>query len=94
MHTTKTPSHRSARALRDDLDLDDDAMTEQTSVTDDDILHDAFSFLNRTGSESKAAEASDEDEIVWDLRHACSMSPCSRTRTDSNGITETRRCRL
>ncbi|KAJ7354377.1 hypothetical protein DFH08DRAFT_804298 [Mycena albidolilacea] len=67
-----------ARALRDDLDLDDldlddDAMTEQTSVTDDDILHDAFSFLNRTGSESKAAEASDEDEIVWDLRHAVSQ---------------------
>ncbi|KAJ7812396.1 hypothetical protein B0H14DRAFT_3478888 [Mycena olivaceomarginata] len=53
-----------ARALRDDLDLDDDAMMEQTSVTDDDILHDAFSFLNRTGSESKAAEASDEDEII------------------------------
>ncbi|KAJ7793681.1 hypothetical protein B0H14DRAFT_2622579 [Mycena olivaceomarginata] len=53
-----------ARALRNDLDLDDDAMMEQTSVTDDDILHDVFSFLNRTGSESKAAEASDEDEII------------------------------
>ncbi|KAF7336129.1 hypothetical protein MVEN_02160100 [Mycena venus] len=66
--TTPLASIR-ARALRDDLD--DDVMTEQT---DDDILHDAFSFLNRAGSESEAAEeASDEDEIVWDLRHACSV---------------------
>lgn len=45
-------------------DLEDDAMTEQTSRTDDDILHDAFSFLN-----NDAADASDEDEIVWDLRY-------------------------
>ncbi|KAJ6526425.1 hypothetical protein B0H19DRAFT_547008 [Mycena capillaripes] len=57
-----------ARAMHDAED--DDAMTEQTSRTDDDILHDAFSFLNQAGSESEggAAEASDEDEIVWDLR--------------------------
>ncbi|KAJ6489891.1 hypothetical protein C8R45DRAFT_992076 [Mycena sanguinolenta] len=55
-------------------DLEDDAMTEQTSRTDDDLLHDAFSFLNRAESESEAAEDEklsddeDGDEIVWDLR--------------------------
>ncbi|KAJ7026802.1 hypothetical protein C8F04DRAFT_966014, partial [Mycena alexandri] len=48
-------------------DDEDDAMTEHTSRTDDDILHDAFSFLNQAESESGAAD-SDEDEIVWDLR--------------------------
>ncbi|KAJ7652481.1 hypothetical protein DFH06DRAFT_536413 [Mycena polygramma] len=58
---------------------DDDAMTEQTSRTDDDILHDAFSFLNR--AESEAADASDEDEIVWDLRDApvSPILPTART---------------
>jgi hypothetical protein len=52
---------------------EDDEMTEQTSRTDDDILHDAFSFLNRAESEtqSEVAEGSDDgDEIVWDLRYA------------------------
>ncbi|KAJ7083470.1 hypothetical protein C8R44DRAFT_903908 [Mycena epipterygia] len=61
-------------------DLDDDAMTEKTSRTDDDILHDAFSFLNQEGSED-AADASDEDEIVWDLRDApvSPVVPTART---------------
>ncbi|KAJ6603347.1 hypothetical protein DFH09DRAFT_898944 [Mycena vulgaris] len=62
---------------------EEDAMTEQTSRTDDDILHDAFSFLNRDGSESEAADAdaSDEDEIVWDLRDApvSPVIPTART---------------
>ncbi|KAJ7192466.1 hypothetical protein GGX14DRAFT_595803 [Mycena pura] len=47
-------------------DIEEDAMTEKTSRTDDDILHDAFSFLNKEGT----LEESDEDEIVWDLRDA------------------------
>jgi hypothetical protein len=47
----------------------DDAMTEKTSRTDDDVLRDAFSVLNY-GEDADAADASDEDEIVWDLRYA------------------------
>ncbi|KAF8205198.1 hypothetical protein K438DRAFT_1964285 [Mycena galopus ATCC 62051] len=66
----------------DDLDAEDDAMTEQTSRTDDDLLHDAFSFLNRAESGSEAAEDQDasDDEIVWDLRDA-PVSPMMPTAT-------------
>lgn len=45
-------------------------MTEQTSRTDDDLLHDAFAFLDQgSGAEDMDDAASDEDEIVWDLRY-------------------------
>jgi hypothetical protein len=51
-------------------DVEDDAMTEQTSRTDDDLLHDAFAFLDQgSGAEDMDDAASDEDEIVWDLRY-------------------------
>ncbi|KAJ7160379.1 hypothetical protein C8R46DRAFT_1286139 [Mycena filopes] len=63
----------------DDDEDGDDAMTERT---DDDILHDAFSFLNQAESESgSAAVESDEDEIVWDLRDApvSPVIPTART---------------
>lgn len=41
--------------------LEDDAMTEATSRTDDDIVNDAFKFVGLGGME----EEDDEDEIVW-----------------------------
>ena len=40
---------------------DDDNMTEITSRTDDDVLRDAFRFLDASGEE--------DDEIVWDPRY-------------------------
>jgi protein SMG7 len=48
-------------------DPDDDNMTEGTSRTDDDVVRDAFKFLNTEGNIEDMDE--DEDEIVWDLRH-------------------------
>ena len=48
-------------------DPDDDNMTEQTSRTDDDVVRDAFRFLNTEGDIEDMDE--DEDEIVWDPRH-------------------------
>ncbi|KAJ6616729.1 hypothetical protein B0H10DRAFT_1948893 [Mycena sp. CBHHK59/15] len=64
---SKLASIRDSRlTMRAGGDEEEDAMTEKTSRTDDDILHDAFSFLNN--GEAEAAEASDEDQIVWDLR--------------------------
>ncbi|KAJ7435226.1 hypothetical protein B0H11DRAFT_2257413 [Mycena galericulata] len=61
------------------MDLEDDAMTEKTSRTDEDLLHDAFSFLNH--NDDAAEDASDEDEIVWDLREApvSPIVPTART---------------
>lgn len=47
-------------------DADDDNMTEATSKTDDDVLRDAFQFLNATSKPEDEDE--DEDEIVWDPR--------------------------
>ncbi|KAJ7078721.1 hypothetical protein B0H15DRAFT_532588 [Mycena belliarum] len=75
----------SIRGSRLAMDIEDDAMTEQTeqtSHTADDILHDAFSFLNQAqeGSEGGVADDSDEDEIVWDLREA-PVSPLPATAT-------------
>ncbi|KAJ7485823.1 hypothetical protein FB451DRAFT_1083325, partial [Mycena latifolia] len=62
--------------------LEEDAMTEKTSRTDDDILHDAFSFLNQEGSEPLGSD--DEDEIVWDLREApVAVSPIIPTARTS-----------
>ncbi|KAF7315878.1 hypothetical protein MIND_00104300 [Mycena indigotica] len=57
----------SSLALRDAREMEEDAMTEQTSRTADDLIHDAFSFLNTDGDENNAQD-SDEDEIVWDPR--------------------------
>jgi protein SMG7 len=48
-------------------DPDDDNMTERTSRTDDDVVRDAFKFLNTEGDIEDMDE--DEDEIVWDPRH-------------------------
>lgn len=48
-------------------DPDDDNMTELTSRTDDDVVRDAFKFLNT--EEDAEEEDEDEDEIVWDPRH-------------------------
>ena len=48
-------------------DPDDDNMTEHTSRTDDDVVRDAFKFLNTEGDIEDMDE--DEDEIVWDPRH-------------------------
>ena len=50
-------------------DTDDDNMTERTSRTDDDVVRDAFKFLNREGDVEDMNEDEDEDEIVWDPRH-------------------------
>ena len=50
-------------------DPDDDNMTEGTSRTDDDVVRDAFKFLNTEGNIEDMDEDEDEDEIVWDLRH-------------------------
>ncbi|KAJ7053346.1 hypothetical protein C8F01DRAFT_552970 [Mycena amicta] len=68
----------SSLALRDaqELEDNDDAMTEQTSRTADEIIHDAFSFLDNQGDEEEEVRValgggggdSDEDEIVWDPR--------------------------
>ncbi|KAF7300531.1 hypothetical protein HMN09_00937800 [Mycena chlorophos] len=71
---------RHAHMATDD-DAEADAMTEQTSRTADDILHEAFSFLDNpeAGAEDEGMERvlgaaagyeSDEDEIVWDPRGA------------------------
>ena len=46
---------------------DDDNMTEHTSRTDDDVVRDAFRFLNTEGDSEDMDE--EEDEIVWDLRY-------------------------
>ena len=46
-------------------DPDDDNMTERTS-TDDDVVRDAFRFLNTEGDIEDMDE--EEDEIVWDPR--------------------------
>ena len=43
-------------------------MTERTSRTDDDVVRDAFKFLN-TEEEDVEDMGEDEDEIVWDPRH-------------------------
>ncbi|KAF8805580.1 hypothetical protein BYT27DRAFT_6658955 [Phlegmacium glaucopus] len=47
-------------------DPDDDNMTERTSRTDDDVVRDAFKFLN-TEEDVEDMEV-EEDEIVWDPR--------------------------
>ena len=49
-------------------DHDDDNMTELTSRTDDDVVRDAFKFLNREEAIEDVDE--EEDEIVWDPRYA------------------------
>ncbi|KAJ7625666.1 hypothetical protein FB45DRAFT_921994 [Roridomyces roridus] len=69
---------RDVRFALQTAEVDEDAMTEKTSRTDDDILHDAFSFLNNAPTEED--EASD-DEIVWDLRDApvSPVVPTART---------------
>jgi protein SMG7 len=43
-------------------DSDDDNIMEGTSRTDDEVVRDAFSFLNEDIDE-------EEDKIVWDPRH-------------------------
>jgi protein SMG7 len=48
-------------------DPDDDNMTERTSRTDDDVVRDAFKFLNTEEDVEDMDE--EEDEIVWDPRH-------------------------
>jgi hypothetical protein len=48
-------------------DSDDDNMTERTSRTDDDVVRDAFKFLNTEEDVEDSDE--EEDEIVWDPRH-------------------------
>lgn len=48
-------------------DPDDDNMTERTSRTDDDVVRDAFKFLN-TEEDVEDMEV-EKDEIVWDPRH-------------------------
>ena len=47
-------------------DSDDDNLTEGTSRTDDDVVRDAFKFLN---TEEDVEVDEEEDEIVWDPRH-------------------------
>lgn len=54
-------------------DPDDDNMTERTSRTDDDVVRDAFKFLNTEGDIEDMDEDEDEDEIVWDPRHDLSL---------------------
>jgi protein SMG7 len=49
-------------------DPDDDNMTEGTSRTDDDVVRDAFKFLNTEG-DVEDMDDEEEDEIVWDPRH-------------------------
>ena len=48
-------------------DADDDNMTERTSRTDDDVVRDAFKFLNAEEDVEDMDE--EEDEIVWDPRY-------------------------
>ena len=48
------------------IDPDDDNMTEGTSRTDDDVVRDAFKFLNKEDVEDMDEE---DDEIVWDPRY-------------------------
>ena len=48
-------------------DPDDDNMTEGTSRTDDDVVRDAFKFLN-TEEDVEDMDEDEEDEIVWDPR--------------------------
>lgn len=49
-------------------DSDEDAMTEQTSRTDDEVVRDAFKFLD--GSDRDVDTDDQDDEIVWDPRYA------------------------
>lgn len=51
------------------MEHEDDNMTEITSRTDDDVLRDAFRFLDTSTEE--------DDEIVWDPRYCayCHMVP-------------------
>jgi protein SMG7 len=49
-------------------DPDDDNMTEGTSRTDDDVVRDAFKFLNTEEDVEDMDEEVEEDEIVWDPR--------------------------
>jgi protein SMG7 len=44
-----------------EMELEDDNMTEITSRTDEDVLRDAFRFLDTSAEE--------DDEIVWDPRY-------------------------
>lgn len=44
-----------------EMEHEDDNMTEITSRTDDDVLRDAFRFLDTSAEE--------DDEIVWDPRY-------------------------
>jgi hypothetical protein len=50
-------------AVRDisPMDHEDDNLTEVTSRTDEDVLRDAFRFLDTSAEE--------DDEIVWDPRY-------------------------
>jgi len=43
---------------------DEDQMTEFTSRTDEDVVRDAFKFLNN----SDTADDEEDEEIVWDPR--------------------------
>ncbi|KAF8153018.1 hypothetical protein B0H34DRAFT_662751 [Crassisporium funariophilum] len=64
-------------------DPDDDNMTELTSRTDDDVVRDAFKFLN--AEEEVELDDGEDEEIVWDPRaisptlsptlHATPMTP-------------------
>ncbi|KAK7039786.1 hypothetical protein R3P38DRAFT_3468803 [Favolaschia claudopus] len=71
---------RQQLAAQDD-EYDDDARTEKTSRTDDDLLHDAFAFLDQSDagvssvSEDGDDEDEDDDKIVWDLRDRVEASP-------------------
>ncbi|KAK7013256.1 hypothetical protein R3P38DRAFT_2546463, partial [Favolaschia claudopus] len=65
-----------------DDEYDDDAQTEKTSRTDDDLLHDAFAFLDQSdaGVSSVSEDGDDDDDedddkIVWDLRDRVEASP-------------------
>ena len=48
-------------------DPDDDNMTERTSRTDDDVVRDAFKFLNTEGDVEDTDD--EEEEIVWNRGH-------------------------
>lgn len=55
------------RTLNSTGDNDDDNMTEITSKTDDDVVSDAFKFLN-SADQQEIEQDEQDDEIVWDLR--------------------------
>lgn len=61
-HNLMTTLRERRLDLRAELDFDEDDMTEITSRTDDDVVRDAFRFLDTSDNEER------DDEIVWNPR--------------------------